>query len=465
MVASSAEPRDARQPGDLPRVFLSVTGTDLAWGEWLYTILRGENYRVDFYKRTFAVGSSFIAGIDAALAECDVMIAVLTEQYCDPASWVSLEWQAALSISRKRPGFLLPILVETCDLPPLLAALSYVDVVGLDEELAMSRILAELRRGRPQEADGSARPMFPGVRRAASPPALERVPAVDEPATDTAVPSAASGSQSFPLKPTVLVESVTAVINRRANRYADLLEWSRSEGRLGEVGELELLPQFEEFAADLLESFEPPALRDRRDLLLAELYAKSLDDPSDERACVAALFAAEVEFRGPMKLTSTQTVRLADIMERLGNTLRGLRLPLHAALAYGQAADAYRSVGSTRSRDRCHLAALRSRHRARNPGLVKLLEALSDMLCGYGYLPFRLLSWILAQVAAATAVLTLVFAGSVTESLRVALLGPLSFAMVSFSSGVQILAVINFYGMIFLFTLFIIFVARRTSPS
>jgi len=139
------------------RIFLSVAGADGAWGEWLYRVLTEQGHEVDYYRRSFPIGANFVARIDAALTRADRMIAALTPHYCDPDSWVSEEWQAALQISRGRPGFLAPLLIEPCRLPPLLAGLNHVDLTGLDEISAAHRVGLALRAGRlPTATDGQA---------------------------------------------------------------------------------------------------------------------------------------------------------------------------------------------------------------------------------------------------------------------------------------------------------------------
>jgi hypothetical protein len=140
-----------------PRIFLSVAGPDVAWGEWIYRQLRRAGYEVEFYKRSFPIGASFVASIDMALARADRMIALLAPGYCDPGSWVTEEWQAALQIAHSRPGFLVPLLVECCELPPLPAGLNHVDLVGIDETAAAARMVEALAAGGGRADEGTDR--------------------------------------------------------------------------------------------------------------------------------------------------------------------------------------------------------------------------------------------------------------------------------------------------------------------
>jgi hypothetical protein len=128
-------------------VFLSVAGADAAWGEWADQRLRAAGLVVEYYRRSFPVGENFISRISSALASCDCVVALLSPGYCDPGSWVTQEWQAALNISKDRPGFLVPFLIERCRPPPLLAELNFADLTDLNEEAAEACLLTVLLGG------------------------------------------------------------------------------------------------------------------------------------------------------------------------------------------------------------------------------------------------------------------------------------------------------------------------------
>ena len=100
---------------------------------------------MEYYRRSFAVGTNFIKEINSALASCDCMVALFSPGYCDPDSWVTEEWQAALRIAKQRPGFLVPFLIEQCQLPPLLGPLNYVNLTQMNEQDAEDRLLEELQ--------------------------------------------------------------------------------------------------------------------------------------------------------------------------------------------------------------------------------------------------------------------------------------------------------------------------------
>ncbi|KAA2266486.1 hypothetical protein F0L68_01715 [Solihabitans fulvus] len=189
--------------------------------------------------------------------------------------------------------------------------------------------------------------------------------------------------------------------------YVEKLDEAVLAGQL-RAEEGRLLDRFERYAADILDRYVPPGLRRGDSLVFAELYAAGVTPPAEEprRRLIAALLAGETEARGPLRLTRAQSIRLAEVFERLGAGLGRERLPLHAAHAFDRAAGLYLQVEENGGRDRCLLARSRARHRARPPGVVKALEAVSDLLAGYGYQPYRLFGFVLVQLAVFILLLT-----------------------------------------------------------
>ena len=176
------------------------------------------------------------------------------------------------------------------------------------------------------------------------------------------------------------VQGLTTAITRRADTYAETLDRSDSGNTLS-TDEEELLKKFEQHAAAVLDRYVPPGHRRRDSLVFAHLYytttdltpedstlAGSLPDDDDRRrGLLTALLAAEVEARGPLRLTRAQSVRLAETYQCLGSKLLSHKLPLHAALAFERAAGLYLQVENHFARDQCLLAQARARHRSLRP--------------------------------------------------------------------------------------------------
>jgi hypothetical protein len=217
-------------------------------------------------------------------------------------------------------------------------------------------------------------------------------------------------------------------ITRRADKYVEMLDESGLQDRL-RVEESRLLDTFEKYVVDVLDRYVPPGPRRRDRFVFGDLYS-AVADPSAEdhrRSLIAALLAAETEARGPLRLTQAQNVRLAQVFELLGKALTADGLPLHAVLAFSQAAQIYLQVQHSSARDRCLLAQARARHRARRCGWIKALETISAVLCGYGYQPHRLLGWIALQLVGFSVALTLISAhSSVVENVYACLINYLN---------------------------------------
>ncbi|MBY8861831.1 hypothetical protein K7711_35515 [Nocardia sp. CA2R105] len=198
--------------------------------------------------------------------------------------------------------------------------------------------------------------------------------------------------------------STSTWIERQATDYA-------SKADETDRNERELLETLEGYVDDVLGEFDPPrAGRQPATLVFAHLY-RSAQQPSDDEqgwqvpsAVLAALIAAEIEFRGPLRLSARQNVLLAIEYEARGAQLREFGLPEHAALAYQRAVALYRIAEDAGATDRCGLQLARARTVALPLGVRRLVRYLSDALCGYGYRPFLLLCWVIVQLGVFSAI-------------------------------------------------------------
>ncbi|MGW4636228.1 hypothetical protein [Nocardia sp. NPDC004415] len=201
------------------------------------------------------------------------------------------------------------------------------------------------------------------------------------------------------------VAAKTNLIHRHADAFAaEIAEFRRGDGV---ADEHELLDGFNHQVESILLSYTPPTSRRAGDsLVFGHLYGAA--DPARLRTAgedlqlvttLSALFAAEVETRGPLRLSRTQDTLLAEVYEEIGEHLLRARLPAHAALAFRQAYRLHTVTEDFRGQDRCGLSQARARTLAHPTRRGRVLGRTSDLLCGYGYRPFRLLGWIAAQIA------------------------------------------------------------------
>ncbi|WP_330249950.1 hypothetical protein OG874_27140 [Nocardia sp. NBC_00565] len=197
------------------------------------------------------------------------------------------------------------------------------------------------------------------------------------------------------------VRSMTTRIDRHGEAYAAEVTEFREEPHTGQddSAERELLDSFNIHVENVVAHYNPPETRRRGDsLVFAHIYVavgRSADeDEGVRRTLLTALLAAEVELRGPLRLSPTQNMHLAGIYERIGTDLTAHGLPAHAVLSLRRAASLHGQNEDVDAQDRCGLAMARARRQARSPAWRRIPGWAADLLCGYGYRPFRLLPWI-----------------------------------------------------------------------
>jgi len=113
-------------------VFLSHAGEDTAWCEKLAHRLREEGFRVWFDKWEMAAGDHLVAKINQGLEQSDKMVCVWTSGYFrDDKVWTIVEAFSELhSDPLGKAHRIIPILLDTCKIPPTLRGHIYVDCCG-----------------------------------------------------------------------------------------------------------------------------------------------------------------------------------------------------------------------------------------------------------------------------------------------------------------------------------------------
>jgi tetratricopeptide (TPR) repeat protein len=229
--------------------FISYTGADTAWAEWVADSLEEAGYTTILQAWDFRPGENFIQRMDQALANADRVVAVLSPAYF-ASEYTRDEWVAALVRGSGERDRLLPVRIAPVQLPGLLATRIYIDLVGLDEQAARERLLAGVAPGpsrakparrppfpRPEGTPGEARIRFPG-----QPPAVFNVPARNLSFTgriellDTLRRHLSQDAARTVLSPAALYglggAGKTQLVLEYAHRYAsdyDLIWWTPSE--------------------------------------------------------------------------------------------------------------------------------------------------------------------------------------------------------------------------------------------
>jgi tetratricopeptide (TPR) repeat protein len=147
----------ADQPGR--DFFISYTAVNRSWAEWIAVQLEAAGYTTLLQAWDFRPGSDFIHEMQQATTTAGRTIAVLSPAYFGSA-FSEAEWRAAFFF--KDPtgelGLLVPVRVQPCAPPGLLASRVYIDLVDADEPTARRLLLAGV-------GESGARPTkvpFPG---------------------------------------------------------------------------------------------------------------------------------------------------------------------------------------------------------------------------------------------------------------------------------------------------------------
>lgn len=148
--------------GDNKDFFISYTAADRRWAVWIAWELEEAGYGVLVQEWDFVPGSSWQMGMERGVTECDRTIAVLSPDHLKSV-YGRQEWQAVQGADPA--GFarsLVPVRIAPCAPPGLLAAVVFIDLVGLPGEQARTRLPAGIGGARSGRAKPAAPPRFPG---------------------------------------------------------------------------------------------------------------------------------------------------------------------------------------------------------------------------------------------------------------------------------------------------------------
>ena len=138
--------------------FISYTGADRQWAEWIAYVLEEQGFSVVIQAWDFRPGSNFVVEMQNAAEGATRTILVLSPDYLQ-SQFAAPEWAAAFAkdpqgIERK----LLPVVVRACEPRGMLKSLVHIDLTDRDEADARDTLVEGLGAGR---AKPSARPAFP----------------------------------------------------------------------------------------------------------------------------------------------------------------------------------------------------------------------------------------------------------------------------------------------------------------
>jgi tetratricopeptide (TPR) repeat protein len=148
--------------------FISYTKADLPWAKWIAHTLEAAGYSTVMQASDFRPGSDFIHQMQRATLSARRTIAVLSPAYFGSA-FGEAEWRAAfVKDPTGEKGLLLPVRVQPCEPPGLLASRVYIDLVDRNAVEAKKELLVGVRMenappAQEREVSNAPEPPFPGA--------------------------------------------------------------------------------------------------------------------------------------------------------------------------------------------------------------------------------------------------------------------------------------------------------------
>src|SRR5512144_82065 len=142
--------------------FVSYTQADKAWAEWIAWVLEERGARVLVQAWDFVPGSNWISRMQDGVVGAARTIGVLSGAYLESV-YGAAEWQVAWAadpLGQERK--LLPVRVQDCARPGLLAGLVSGDLFGVTEDEARVRLHQLVDQARTGRAKPARAPAFPG---------------------------------------------------------------------------------------------------------------------------------------------------------------------------------------------------------------------------------------------------------------------------------------------------------------
>jgi Tfp pilus assembly protein PilF len=148
--AQALAPRTSRHDDAASRrrrvadIFVSYTSSDRNWAHWIGLELEKLGHAPHVHEWEIPAGGNIAAWMEERHHKADHILCVISKVYLtkDYSTWErqAAQWAAAT----KRPNFALPVFVEECEAPTLLAPFKRCDLHGLSEGDARARLAAYL---------------------------------------------------------------------------------------------------------------------------------------------------------------------------------------------------------------------------------------------------------------------------------------------------------------------------------
>jgi hypothetical protein len=149
------------------RIFISHTGSDSAWAEWVRAKLEEEGRPTELDSAAWGSGDNFIEAMDRALGKENPLLVLLSRAYLGQTRFTTDEWTTRFAQRRRDPrAKLIALRLEDVDLSGgIWAPIITYDLFGIDEDAAKKVLLKAVLMALDPEAARrlpSTPPPFPG---------------------------------------------------------------------------------------------------------------------------------------------------------------------------------------------------------------------------------------------------------------------------------------------------------------
>jgi hypothetical protein len=129
------------------KIFISHSHSDTDWADWIDVQLKKRGFQVWRDLTSIRPGQSFIAELNNAIQEADLMVVLMSPDYFTSA-WARQETEFAAA--RKIP--IIPALIKPCEVQGLLRYYNWADLTK-DRDSGLSRVVeaVEHLRGQPSK--------------------------------------------------------------------------------------------------------------------------------------------------------------------------------------------------------------------------------------------------------------------------------------------------------------------------
>lgn len=148
----------ARASGQSLDFFISYSVADERWAVWVAWTLESAGYTTRIQAWDFVAGSDFVSFMDDGVRDARMVVTILSRTYLESSN-CKAEWRAAY---RTDPGKLIPIRITDVPVDGLLATITWLDLLGVDNEAQAAQILLrQIRQTLAGRAKPLAAPGFP----------------------------------------------------------------------------------------------------------------------------------------------------------------------------------------------------------------------------------------------------------------------------------------------------------------